>query len=71
MQPNTGRIYTDVTEEQAKKRGLVPIPAAKVAEVTAMNLQQRRTWAAREKVAMRKAASRAKKRQRNERRKSR
>lgn len=71
MDANTGRIYADVTEEQAKKRGLIPIPKAKLAEVTEMNTQERRTWAAREKVKARKDGARAKKRQRNERRKAR
>lgn len=49
MDPNTGRIYQVENEEEARKRGLVPIPQHELAEVKAMNRKQRRAWAAQQR----------------------
>lgn len=49
MDPRTGQIYLDVPEEEAKKRGLVPIPKEDAEQVINMNRKQRRTWAAKQR----------------------
>jgi hypothetical protein len=49
MDPNTGRIYEVKDEEDAKKRGLIPIPKDEYGKVVAMNRKQRRAWAAQQR----------------------
>lgn len=49
MNPNTGEIHFDVSEEDAKKRGLVPIPKSDLEGVVNMNRKQRRAWAAKQR----------------------
>lgn len=49
MDPNTGRIYQVENDEEARKRGLVPIPAGELAAVQGMNRHERRAWAARQR----------------------
>lgn len=49
MNPNTGEIHLNVTEEEAKKRGLVPIPEKDAERVINMNRRQRRAWAAQQR----------------------
>jgi len=46
MDPNSGKIFRDITEEEAKKHGLVPIPPEDEARIQRMNRHQRRAWAA-------------------------
>ncbi len=41
-----GRIYENLTEEEAKRRNLIPIPPDEEPTVRAMNRKQRRAWAA-------------------------
>lgn len=50
MNPNTGEIHLGVLEEDAKRRGLVPIPEADAESVINMNRKQRRAWAARQRA---------------------
>lgn len=49
MNPNTGEIHLNVSDEDAKKRGLVPIPDGDVERVINMNRKQRRAWAAQQR----------------------
>lgn len=49
MDPRSGRIFANVSPEDAKRRGLVPIPEGQEAEVRGMNRHQRRKWAAQQK----------------------
>lgn len=49
MDPNSGKIYRDITEAQAKQHGLVPIPPEDEAHVQKMNRKQRRAWAAQQR----------------------
>lgn len=49
MDPNSGRIYQVENEEEARKRGLVPIPADELSAVRGMNRKQRRAWAAQQR----------------------
>ncbi len=50
MDLNSGKIYRleehDMSEDDARKAGLVPIPAAQEEAVRAMNRHERRAWAA-------------------------
>jgi hypothetical protein len=50
MDPNSGKIYSydrlGMTEEEARKKGLVPIPADQEQAVRGMNRHERRKWAA-------------------------
>jgi hypothetical protein len=55
MDSKTGRIY-EVTEEEAKRRGLVPIPKKDEGRVLSMNRRDRRAWAARQRHAASKSA---------------
>ncbi len=48
MDPNSGRIY-EVSEEEARQRGLIPISASEEAAVRGMNRHQRRAWAAQQR----------------------
>ncbi len=45
MDPNSGRIYQVSDEEEAKRRGLIPIPPNELGVVRGMNRKQRRAWA--------------------------
>lgn len=56
MNPNTGEIHIDVTEDEAKTRGLIPIPEADAERVINMNRHQRRAWAAKQHRAATPAA---------------
>ena len=49
MNPNTGEIHFNVTEDDVKKRGLVPIPDGELENVVNMNRKQRRAWAAKQR----------------------
>jgi hypothetical protein len=49
MDPNSGKIYRDILEEDARKHGLVPIPAEDEQRVQGMNRHQRRAWAAQQR----------------------
>ena len=49
MDPNSGMIIHNVTEEEAKKHGLIPIPLEEEADVQKMNRHQRRAWAAKQR----------------------
>lgn len=49
MNPNTGEIHLDVTAEDAKKRGLIPVPAAEAEGLINKNRKQRRAWAAQQR----------------------
>lgn len=49
MDPRTGRIYQVDNEEEARKRGLIPIPPEEEATVRGMNRKQRRAWAAQQR----------------------
>jgi hypothetical protein len=49
VNPNTGEIHFDVSDEDVKKRGLVPIPGSDLESVVNMNRKQRRAWAARQR----------------------
>lgn len=40
-----GRIYENVTTEDARKRNLIPIPPEEEQAVRSMNRKQRRAWA--------------------------
>ena len=51
MDPNSGKIFDNITEEEAKKRGLIPIPNDQLAAVRGMNRKQRRAWAAQQRKA--------------------
>lgn len=51
MNPNTGEIHFNVTDEDVKKKGLVPIPSMQLEGVVNMNRKQRRAWAARQRRA--------------------
>lgn len=53
MDANTGHIHVGVIEEEAKRRGLVPIPNEEAEAVINMNRRQRRAWAARQRKAQR------------------
>ena len=50
MYEDSGKIYSlerlGMTEEEARRRGLVPIPANEESAVRSMNRHQRRKWAA-------------------------
>lgn len=46
MNPESGRIYLDLPEEEAKRKGLIPIPADQAERIVNMNRKQRRAWAA-------------------------
>lgn len=46
MDTRTGRIYSDVTEDEARERGLRPIPPSQFARVCAMPIPERIAWAA-------------------------
>jgi hypothetical protein len=48
-----GHIYPDVTEEEAKKRNLIPIPKSDEERVFNMNRHERRKWAAQQRKARR------------------
>lgn len=49
MDPNTGRIYQVESEEEARKRGLIPIPPEDEERVRSMNRKERRAWAAQQR----------------------
>lgn len=49
MDPNTGRIYQVENDEEARKRGLIPIPESELPAVRGMNRKQRRAWAAQQR----------------------
>ena len=49
MDPRTGQIYQVENEDEAKRKGLVPIPADELGSVRAMNRKQRRAWAAQQR----------------------
>ena len=53
MDPNSGKIYDltdiDMNEEEAKARGLVPIPKEEETAVRRMNRHERRAWAAKQR----------------------
>lgn len=49
MNPHTGEIHFNVTEEDVKKKGLVPIPDAALERVVNMNRHERRKWAAQQR----------------------
>lgn len=49
MHPNTGHIYEVENAEDARKRGLIPIPPDQLEAVHAMNRKQRRAWAAKQR----------------------
>jgi len=51
MDAKTGQIYLNVSKEEAKKRGLVPIPADQAEKVINMNRRERRAWAAQQRRA--------------------
>ena len=51
MHPDSGQVYRDILEADAKKHGLVPIPAEEEATVQRMNRHQRRAWAAKRRRA--------------------
>ncbi|HEX7464332.1 MAG TPA: hypothetical protein VF382_05510 [Actinomycetota bacterium] len=54
MHANTGRIELIATEEDeqdAKRRGLVPIPPEQLQGVAGMNRHQRRAWAKQQRRA--------------------
>jgi hypothetical protein len=53
MDPRTGVIYEVENEEEAKRRGLIPIPPEQEASVRGMNRKQRRAWAAKQRRATR------------------
>jgi hypothetical protein len=50
MHEDSGKIYSlerlGMTEEEARARGLVPIPKAEENAVRSMNRHERRKWAA-------------------------
>lgn len=41
-----GRIYDNISADEAKQRGLIPIPLEEEKRVRAMNRHERRKWAA-------------------------
>ena len=45
MHPQTGELYQVFSEEEAKSRGLVPVPAEELERVRRMSLSQRVDWA--------------------------
>lgn len=45
MNPNTGEIEQVKDEAEARKKGLVPIPAEELARVKRMSKRNRRRWA--------------------------
>lgn len=49
MDPNSGKIIRNVTAEEAKRHGLVPIPPQDEQRVQRMNRHQRRAWAAQQR----------------------
>lgn len=49
MDPKTGQIYEVADEEEARKRGLIPIPRDQEERVRGMNRRQRRAWAAQQR----------------------
>lgn len=49
MHPQTGQIVEVLNDEDAKKRGLVPIPPEDEQRVRTMNRKQRRAWAAQQR----------------------
>ncbi len=49
MDPNTCRIYQVANEEEARRRGLIPIPPEEEQRVRGMNRKERRAWAARQR----------------------
>lgn len=51
MNPNTGEIHFNVSDEDVKKKGLVPIPPDALERVVNMNRKQRRAWASRQRKA--------------------
>lgn len=59
MDPNSGRIYEVRDEDDARKRGLVPIPADQLDVVRSMNRRQRRAWAAQQRKAERRERKRS------------
>lgn len=48
MDPNTGRIYQVQDEDDARQRGLIPIPAKDLPAVEKMTPEERVRWAKRE-----------------------
>ena len=55
MDPNSGKIYDlekiGMTPDEAKRKGLVPIPKTQEPHVQQMNRHDRRAWAARQRKA--------------------
>jgi hypothetical protein len=49
VNPNTGEIHIDVSEADAKKRGLIPIPGNELEGLINKNRKQRRAWAAQQR----------------------
>lgn len=49
MNPNTGEIHFNVSDEDVRKKGLVPIPDDQIEGVVNMNRKQRRAWAAKQR----------------------
>lgn len=49
MDPKSGRIYEVQDDEEARRRGLVPIPKTDESRVFGMNRKQRRAWASRQR----------------------
>jgi len=45
MDPKTGQIVPVVDEDDARRRGLVPIPAEELARVGRMTEDERKAWA--------------------------
>lgn len=49
MDPRTGQIIEVENEGDARKKGLIPIPADELGSVRVMNRKQRRAWAAQQR----------------------
>lgn len=49
MNPATGEIHFNVSDDDVKKKGLVPIPDEHLEGVVNMNRRQRRAWAAQQR----------------------
>ena len=45
MNPNSGEILENVDPEEARKRGLIPIPKSEEARVRTMSKEERIAWA--------------------------
>ena len=47
MDPKTGQIFEVTKEEDARKKGLIPIPPEELERVNAMSPEERKAWAQR------------------------